>query len=368
MNPLKELHKFGQSIWLDFVTRRFIQEGGLKNLVENDGLTGVTSNPTIFQKAITGSADYDKAIETLIGKGLQAPEIFEELAVDDIQQACDVLMPVFKNAKGADGFVSLEVNPLLARDAQATLAEARRLFSKVARPNLMIKIPAALESLPAIEGALADGINVNVTLIFSLKRYSEVIEAWLKGLERAAASGRDLSSINSVASFFISRVDSMIDPILEKKGQESLMGLAAVANAKLAYKIFQEAVAGPRFAALAKKGARVQRPLWASTSTKNPRYRDVLYVEELIGQDTVNTLPPQTIDAFRDHGKSRLSIVENVGKAEEALVLLKKAGIDMDEVTRRLEEEGVKSFTDSYESLLQSIGAKRPALKSGVRG
>ncbi len=362
MNPLLQLQPLGQSVWLDNITRRFIAEGGLAKLIQQDGLRGVTSNPTIFQKAITGSTDYDAVIAEGLKKSQKGPAIFETLAVADIQQACDAFKDVYAQTQGLDGYVSLEVNPHLARNTQGTLQEARDLWKRVNRPNLMIKIPAAVESLPAVTQALAEGINVNVTLIFALDRYQQVIDAWLAGLEKAAASGKSLGSIASVASFFISRVDSLVDGLLEKQSNKTLQGKAAIANACLAYQIFEKATASARYQALKAKGAAVQRPLWASTSTKNPAYRDVLYVEELIGPNTVNTLPPATIDAFRDHGVPKKSLPGNTAQSQAVLADLEKLGIRMADVTRQLEDEGLKLFTDSYDALIQSIEAKRKTL------
>ena len=362
MNPLLELAQAGQSVWLDFITRRFVEEGKLARLVDNDGLGGVTSNPTIFQKAITGGAEYDEATLRLIKDGKDAHAIYEALAVADIQTACDALLLVYEKTQGADGFVSLEVNPRLARDSEGTSREAVDLSRRVARKNLMIKIPATREGLPAIERTLAEGISVNVTLIFSLERYREVIDAWAAGMKGAAKAGKDLSTIGSVASFFVSRVDAMIDPLVEKLGKPELAGKAAIANAQLAYDLFLRSRQGPAFRELFGKGARPQRPLWASTSTKNPKYRDVLYVEELIGKDTVNTVPPQTLDAFRDHGKARDALPGTAQAATDVMQQLERAGVDMVQVTKRLEEEGVAAFVDSYEQLLASIEAKRKTL------
>ncbi len=372
MNPLKELERQGQAVWLDFITRSLLKDGSLEKMIENDGLRGVTSNPTIFQKAIQGSTDYDASIGELSRKGLSAPQVFEALAVEDIQGACDRFTGVFRKTGGTDGFVSLEVNPHLAMDAKGTLEEARHLWKAVSRPNLMIKIPATLAGLPAITGALAEGLNVNVTLIFSLERYQAVLDAWQAGLEAAAKAGRDLGKIHSVASFFISRLDSLLDGEIEAKLKstsaadrpllEGLLGKAAIANARAAYRLFQETIQAPRYKELSRKGAKVQRPLWASTSTKNPRYRDVIYVEELIDRDTVNTLPPATIDAFRDHGKVRASLME--GNPKEVLAALEKAGFSLKDATRKLELDGVKSFSDSYDSLLKTISDKRQALVS----
>lgn len=370
MNPLQELAQNGQSVWLDFITRRFIEEGGLARLVDHDDLRGVTSNPTIFQKAIAGSADYDREVEGLLKDGKDAHAIYEALAVRDIQRACDALAKVYETTKGADGFVSLEVNPHLALDPEGTCREAIDLHRRVGRPNLMIKIPATREGLPAVERTLAEGISVNVTLIFSLERYRQVLEVWAAGIQKAAKAGKDVSRISSVASFFVSRVDSLVDVMLEENAKkqparrkefEGLMGKAAIANAHLAYDLFRRTWGEPAFRRLV-GNARPQRPLWASTSTKNPKYRDVLYVEELIGKDTVNTLPPQTLDAFRDHGKARDALGEGVGPATDAMQALERAGIDMVEVTGRLEADGVKAFVDSYDQLLASIAKKRQSL------
>jgi transaldolase len=372
MNPLIQLHQAGQSIWLDFITRRFMAEGKLKQLIDQDGVSGVTSNPTIFQKALGGN-EYDSAIQDLIKQEKPTAEIFTEVAIADIQQACDLFRPTFDKTSGADGFVSLEVNPHLASDTEGTLKEARDLFRRVSRPNVMIKIPGTEACLPAIEQSLGEGININITLIFSLERYRQVMDAWLGGLERLAKSGKPLNQVASVASFFVSRVDSLIDGLLDKKAAqadaahkphlENLKGKAAIANATLAYQMFLKTTLGARFKALAAKGARVQRPLWASTSTKNPKYRDVIYVEELIGPDTVNTLPPATIDAFRDHGKVRVSLMENPAASTQALAELAKAGIDMKQVTQQLETDGLRLFAESYDSLIKSLEEKRQALK-----
>lgn len=362
MNPLQDLARKGQSVWLDFITRQLLSEGGLARLVADDGLRGVTSNPTIFQKAIAGGREYDSAMEALLRDGKDAHAIYEALAVEDIRAACDVLAPVYESSKAADGYVSLEVNPHLARDPEKTFREAADLRKRVGKPNLMIKIPATRECLPAFEKALADGISVNVTLIFSLERYGEVVKAWVKGMTAAAKAGHDLSKIASVASFFVSRVDTLADSLLEEKKLPELCGKAAVANAQLAYDLFLRAQKERDFKALLAKGARPQRPLWASTSTKNPKYRDVLYIEELIGKDTVNTVPPQTLDAFRDHGKVRVALTGDPGPATDVMQALERAGVDMVKVTHRLEEEGVKSFVDSYDQLLASIEKKRQAL------
>jgi len=368
--PMQELHQCGQSVWLDFITRQFMADGKLTALIANDGISGVTSNPTIFQKAITGGKEYDVTISRLLHAGKNSGQIFDALAIEDIQKACDLFRPVYDRTKGADGFVSLEVNPHLARDTPQTLSEARRLFRAVGRPNVMIKIPGTREGLPAIEQTLGEGININVTLIFALERYQEVMNAWLAGLERLDKSGKPLSSVASVASFFVSRVDSLVDGVLEKQkpaAYEALLGKAAIANARLAYAMFLKTKDTPRFRALAAKGARVQRPLWASTSTKNPKYRDVIYVEELVGPETVNTLPLATVEAVRDHAKVRVALPGDVSAAEKAIQDLAKAGIAMDQVTRQLEEDGLKLFSASYDDLIKSLDQKKDTLKVTAR-
>ncbi len=365
-NSFIDLKKQGQSVWLDFITRQFIQDGKLDKLIREDGLTGVTSNPTIFQKAFTGGKEYDEAIASLTRQGQSAAQIFDVLAIEDIQKACDAFKPVYEKTQGADGFVSLEVNPHLARDTQGTLAEARRLFRAVDRANVMIKIPGTKEGLPAIEQALGEGININVTLIFSLERYRHVMDAWLRGLETLAKTRKSLDAVASVASFFVSRVDSLIDGRLEKMKRPDLMGKAAISNARLAYIMYLTVRNSDRFKALEELGAKPQRPLWASTSTKNPKYRDVLYVEELIGAETVNTLPLATIDAFRDHGSVRPALPGSAAEAHETIAHLEKAGISMKAVTDQLETEGLKLFADSFDDLMKSLEQKRDALKVGA--
>ncbi len=371
MNRLQDIHKAGQSLWLDFITRKFMADGKLAKLIADDGLTGVTSNPTIFQKAFSGGQEYDEAISRLLREGKNSAQIFDALSIEDIQRACDQFRAVYDRTQGADGFVSLEVNPHLARDTKGTLEEVRRLFGAVHRPNVMIKIPGTKEGLPAVEQALGEGININITLIFSLERYQEVMDAWLAGLERLAAKAeKRLSSVSSVASFFVSRVDTLVDGLLEKQkpaGYESLMGKAAIANARLAYGMFMKMKGSRRYQALAAQGARVQRPLWASTSTKNPKYRDVIYVEELIGAETVNTLPLATIDAARDHAQVRSALPGDTAAAQKVIKDLAKAGISMDHVTLKLEEDGLKLFADSYDDLIKSLEQKREALKAGAR-
>jgi transaldolase len=362
-NPLVVLGELGQSPWYDFITRDLVSGGELDRLISEDGLLGMTSNPTIFQKAVGSSSLYDQDIRNLTGLGMQPREIFESLAVTDVQAACDAFLPVYQRTDGSDGLVSLEVDPTLARDTAGTITEARRLWGAVNRPNAMIKIPGTVEGLPAITRCLADGINVNVTLLFSVTRYEEVIEAFLRGLEERVARGQPVNRIASVASFFVSRLDAKIDPVLDARGGlDRLRGTAAIANACAAYAAFERSTASPRWRALADRGARVQRPLWASTSTKDPRYPDVYYVEALIAAHTVNTLPPATFDAYKDHGNPVVRIREGVTAAPAQLAALGEAGIDLDEVTRTLEVEGVASFAKSYSELLAVIELKAGAL------
>lgn len=365
-NPLRDLHRFGVSVWYDFVSRSLIGSGELKRLIDEDGVRGVTSNPTIFEKAIGGSSDYDDAIRA--GKpGATPTELFETLAIADIQAACDLFRPLYEETKAGDGFVSLEVAPSLALDATGTVAEGLRLWDAVHRPNLMIKVPGTIEGLKAFEDLTAEGVSVNVTLLFSLDRYAAVAESFLKGLERRAAAGKDLSKVASVASFFVSRVDSAIDAILEKRSEpeaKALMGKAAIANAKLAYQHGKKVFSSARFNALKSKGALAQRLLWASTGTKNPSYRDTLYVEELIGPDTVNTMPPATVDAYRSHGAGRFSIEENVAEATAQWNALPKYGVDREAIMVKLEEEGLSSFSKSFETLMGKLTAKRALLEA----
>jgi transaldolase len=371
-NPLLELQSFGQSVWLDNISRGMLDTGQLEKLIEDDGLRGVTSNPTIFEKAINGSPDYDAEIMRLAQSQRSVDAIYEALVIGDIQRAADLFRPVFRKTEGLDGYVSLEVSPKLAGNTAGTLAEARRLWTLVDRPNVMIKVPATREGIPAIEQLISEGININVTLMFSLEHYVRVAEAYLRGLETRARLGQPLA-IGSVASFFVSRVDTLVDKLLEEKLAQaktapehaemgSLLGETAIANSRLVYQKFKEIFARPGFLALKAKGARVQRALWASTSTKNPKYRDVLYVEELIGPDTVDTMPPATVDAFRDHGKGRLSLEEDLAGARELFTRLAKVGIDMETVTEKLQVDGVKLFADSFDTLMQALAAKRQAL------
>jgi transaldolase len=360
--PLQELADHGQSVWIDYLSRRFVQDGELAGLVEQ-GVVGVTSNPTIFQGAIAEGDAYDEQIREIVAGGETEPkEIFIALAKDDIQAACDVLRPVFDEGEGKDGYVSLEVDPNLAHDTRGTTEEAKRLHALIDKPNLFIKIPATQEGLPAIEDTIAAGIPVNVTLIFSLERHRAVAEAYIRGLQRLAESGGDLSTVASVASFFVSRVDTEADKRLEEAGHKELQGKLAIANAKLAYQTYKEVFSGDAWAALEAKGASKQRCLWASTSTKNPEYRDVIYVEELVGPDTVNTMPRATVEAVNDHGEIRASLEEDVDGAHKLLDDLKAAGIDYDDVVDTLEREGVEKFADSFKKLFADIESKRDQL------
>jgi transaldolase/glucose-6-phosphate isomerase len=367
INPLKALLTYGQSPWMDYIRRDLLTSGQLKKYIDNDGLRGMTSNPAIFEKAITGSNLYDDVLNSPEAKKLDANGVFEKIAIRDVQDACDIFKPVYADSKRRDGYVSLEVSPFLGFDTKASLSEARRLWKAVDRPNVMIKIPGTPEGLPAIRQALEDGININITLLFAQSAYEQVAEAFLAALEARAAKGQDISHIASVASFFVSRIDSLVDGKIDEKikagadsGQtallESVRGKVAIANARLTYKKYQELFGGARWKALASKGAQTQRLLWASTSTKNPKYRDVIYVEELIGADTVDTIPPATFDAFRDHGKLRHSLTENVDGAARTMADLAKAGISMKEVTHKLLTDGVKLFADAFTTLLAATG------------
>jgi transaldolase/glucose-6-phosphate isomerase len=361
MTKLHELNDLGQSIWFDNISRALLDSGELQELVES-GVTGVTSNPSIFEKAIAGSADYDEAMGELVTQGLDEIEIYETLALADIQRAADTLRPVYDRTAGADGYVSLEVNPALAHDTKASIADARRLFAALDRPNVMIKIPATPAGLPAIETLIGEGININVTLMFSLAHYDAVAEAYLRGLEKLAAAGGDLSGVASVASFFVSRVDTAVDQALEKIGNSDLLGKIAIANAKAAYARFLETFSGARWERLAAKGARVQRPLWASTSTKNPDYPDTMYVDDLIGPDTVNTMPPHTLSIFMERGTVAPTLEADMALAQTQLNQLAGLGIDLDAITQRVQDEGVEAFAESFDSLLNSVAAKRKKL------
>jgi transaldolase/glucose-6-phosphate isomerase len=374
MNPVKALEKHGQSVWLDFLARGFVAKGELKKLIDTDGVKGVTSNPSIFEKAIGSSDEYDGAIEKALEKGDRTvAELFEHLAVEDIQNAADVLRPVYDHLGGTDGFVSLEVSPYLAMDTKATISEAERLWQHVRRKNLMVKVPATAEGLPAIQHLIGEGISINITLLFSQEVYVQVAEAYLAGLEKYVAGGGDPSHVASVASFFVSRIDSAVDKELdekiarandptEKERLAALKGKVAVANAKLAYQKYKRLFSGARWERLAAKGARPQRLLWASTGTKNKNYSDVLYVEELIGANTVNTMPPATLDAFRDHGRPRDSLEENIEDAKRVLTELEKSGISLDAITAELVKDGVKLFADAADKLYGAVAQKRAAV------
>lgn len=364
MNSLEQLHAMGQSLWYDNIQRSLLENGALAAMISHGDIRGVTSNPAIFHNAIAKTHEYDSDLSRLAHSGLDASGIFYQLAIQDIQGAADLFQPLYRSTGGGDGYVSLEVNPYLAHDTDGTVEEALRLWKAVDRPNLMIKIPATPEGLPAITRAIAAGLNVNVTLIFAIERYAEVIDAYLKGLEQRAASGQALGGIASVASFFVSRVDTKVDgrlaEFIQSDGKQAavaadLVGKAAIANARLAYELFEQMFDSERFAVLKKHGANLQRPLWASTSTKNAAYRDVIYVEELIGAETVNTAPPQTIEAFRDHGRVRLSLTEDLPGQHQVVDQLESLGISLQQVTRQLESEGVKSFADAFTAMLATI-------------
>ena len=369
-HPLLQLQSLGQSPWHDNIRRGLLVNGDLKRMVKDGDITGLTSNPTIFEQAIANSNDYDEAIHELALKGKNAEEIFDVLSIDDIRDAADVFAPVYKRTKGLDGYVSIEVSPKHARNTEKTIIEAKRLWKTVNRPNLMNKIPATKEGLPAIEECISQGINVNVTLIFSLERYYDVTVAHINGLAKRAAKKKRVDNIASVASFFVSRLDTLIDGMFDKKiaadpmmkkSLEPLMGKAAIANAKLAYKIFQERYEGKAFAELAASGAQAQRVLWASTSTKNPKYVNTIYVDNLIGPHTVNTMPPATIKAFKDHGKAEITLTKDVQGAGDLMDQLAEASINMTEVTQKLEDDGVAAFFKSFDSLLKVIEVRRQA-------
>ena len=366
-NPLRALLELGQSVWLDYIRRDLITSGKLKRLIEEDGLRGMTSNPAIFEKAIAESSDYDGILKELASRPeLDATARFEQIAVRDIQDAADLLRPVYESSGFRDGFVSLEVSPYLAHKTRETIAEARRLWKAVQRDNVMIKVPGTAEGLPAIRQLIGEGININITLLFAQEVYEKVAEAYLDGLEDLQTRGGNLKKMASVASFFISRIDTLVDSLLNDRlqrttdpGQQallkSLLGKVAIANGKLTYQRYRRIFSGPRWEPLAGKGAHTQRVLWASTSTKNPNYRDVMYVEELIGPDTVDTIPPATLEAFRDHGQVRESLTEDIPGAQKTMEDLAKAGLSMKEVTAKLTEDGVKLFADAFDKLLAAV-------------
>jgi len=370
-NPLLELEAFGQSIWMDFIRQGMTSSGELQQLIEQDGVSGVTSNPSIFEKAIAESHDYDEAIRSLTLKGMASEEIYQSLTVEDIQNVADLLRPTYNRTDGQDGFVSLEVSPGLAHDTIGTIEEARRLWSLVDRPNSMIKVPATLDGLPAIQQLIGEGINVNITLLFGLPRYRQVADAYITGLETLATKGRDLKRVASVASFFLSRIDVLLDPVLEKKmlagGPQAdiaarLPGQAAIASAKAAYQIYKEIFGSDRFRKLANKGARTQRLLWASTGTKNPAYSDTKYIEPLIGSDTINTLPIEALNAYRDHGHPERSLDQNISDAHRILSDLPLLGFDLDAVTQQLEQEGVEKFSAAFNRLMDSLKEKQAVI------
>jgi transaldolase len=369
-NPLLVLEALGQSVWLDNLSRKILDNDELKQLILQDGLGGLTSNPSTFEKAITEGNDYDKAIRLLAQKNVTVDEIYRALTVEDIQRAADLFRPVFDRLDGADGFVSLEVSPQLAHDTAGTITEARQLWAAVNRPNLFIKVPATREGLPAIQQLISERINVNITLLFGLPRYREVAEAYLLGMEKLATQRKPLARVSSVASFFLSRIDVLVDPMLQKIQQEGgpngkvaagLYGQVAIASAKVAYQIYKEIFGAERFLKLAHLGARTQRVLWASTGTKNPEYSDVKYVEALIGRETINTLPPETLQAFRDHGKPVRKLEEDVPQAYQVLENLKRIGIDLDAVTQQLEDEGVTKFSKAFKQLSTALHEERSA-------
>ncbi|HET7263439.1 MAG TPA: transaldolase [bacterium] len=376
-DPIRALLDAGQSVWLDFMHRGILKSGELRRLVET-GIRGVTSNPTIFEKAITGSHDYDEQISKLAAEGKSTTEIYEAVVVDDIRGAADTLRPVFDATGGADGFVSIEVSPLLAHDTPGTIQEVRRWNSLITRPNVMVKIPGTPEGYPAIEEMIAEGRHINITLLFSIEAYRRVQEAYLRGLERRVAAGEPVHQVASVASFFVSRIDTEADKRLEARAAaappeqaetlRALRGKVAVANAKLAYRLYQQTFTGARWQALAGRGARVQRPLWASTSTKNPAYPDLLYVETLVGRDTINTLPPQTIEALRDHGRVVPdAVTRGVDEADRVFAKLREVGLSIDAVTQAVLDAGVQSFADSFNQLTKAIASRSQDVKAGGR-
>ena len=376
-NPLTQLAPLGQSVWLDLIRRNMLTPGGeMQKLIEQDGVRGVTSNPAIFEKAINGSADYDDEIRSLGKQGKDAVAIYEALAIEDVGRAADFFRPLYDSTKGADGFVSLEVSPKLAQDTDGTLAEARRLWKALNRPNMMIKIPGTRAGLGAIRKALTEGININITLLFGVDRYEAVLEAYVAALEDRAKAGQPVDRLGSVASFFLSRIDTLLDPQIDKVSQaggskgdiaRGLPGTIAVANAKVAYQKYEAVIGTERWKKLAALGARPQRLLWASTSTKNPKYSDTMYVEPLIGADTVNTMPMETVDAYRDHGKPASRIREGTADAARKLAQLGEIGISLGAATQQLEDEGVKKFIDPFEKLLASIEAKRKAVLASAK-
>jgi transaldolase len=376
-NPLLQLKEYGQSVWYDNIDRAQLVSGQFKRLLDEDGVVGVTANPTIFQKSVSHGDVYDEQMTQLIKEGKSTNEIYEALVIQDICTVADMLRPIYDTTYGQDGYVSLEVSPDLAHDTEATLSEVRRFWKLVNRPNLLIKIPGTPEGVPAIRQALTEGININITLIFSIETYRQVVDAYLSALEDRNAEGKDISHIASVASFFVSRVDTLVDKVLEDKIKatsdsaeqqklKALEGKAAIANARLVYQEFKQIFNTPRFETLKQNGAHLQRPLWASTSTKNPAYRDVLYAEELIGPNTVDTMPLETIENFRDHGRVSLTIENNIPQAKAELAALEEVGIHYDQVTQQLQDEGVQKFADSFHELFKGIESKKQAIQQRI--
>jgi transaldolase len=373
-NPLLQLQALGQSVWLDDIDRGQLRSGLFERLIDEDGLSGATGNPTIFEHSITHDSTYDEQMRLLVAQGKSAQEIYEKLAITDVQTVSDLLRPLYDRTNGQDGFVSIEVSPYLAHETQATLAEVRRFWQTIDRPNLMVKIPSTRAGVPAIRQALSEGVNINITLIFSIQNYRQVVEAYLDALEERLARGENISHTASVASFFVSRVDVLVDKLLEDKLKatsdsteqqklQALQGKIAISNARLVYQEFKRLFEGPRFERLRQQGARVQRPLWASTSTKNPAYRDVLYAEELIGPNTVDTMTLQTIESFHDHGRVRLSLEENIPQAKVELSTLAEVGLSYDQITQQLQDEGVQKFADSFDKLFTCIESKRKSFQ-----
>ena len=374
-NRLQQLHDVGQSIWLDSIDRRMLHDGELDRRIRDDALTGMTSNPTIFEKALSSSTAYDEQITDAEDQGLTSWQLFELLETTDVRDACDRFAGVYSSTRGADGFVSIEISPGVSHDADAAVEEARRLWKTVDRPNVMVKVPGTVEGAVAVRRLIGEGVNVNITLLFAIQAHERVIEAYMAGLEDRVKAGQPIDGLASVASFFVSRVDTEVDKRLdaliakaspaEKERLKMLKGRAAIANAKLAYRLFRQKFAGPRWEALAKQGARVQRPLWASTSTKNPEYRDVMYVEELIGSDTVDTMPPATVEAFRDHGAVDRTVDKKVAAAEGLLKEIEAVGIPMKDVTEKLLVDGIASFQKSFDELIAGLEAKVGSLAPG---
>lgn len=363
-NPLIQLEKTGQSVWLDFINRKLIISGELRQLIENDGLSGMTTNPAIFEKAISEVPEYAHDITIMLKNGKDAKSIYEELCLKDLQMVADELKPLYDRTKAANGYVSMEVDPHLANDTEATIKEARRLWASLKRPNVFIKVPATAEGLPAIQQLISEGINVNITLLFGLPRYRQVAEAYIAGLEEREARGGDLKSVASVASFFVSRIDSIIDPYEGKFSDSNdkqayfnsyVKGNVAISSAKLAYQIYKEMFGGERFRKLSIKGAMTQQLLWASTSTKNPAYSDIKYVEELIGRDTINTMTPATINAYRDHGNPKIRIEDGIEQAQKVMDKLQELGINIDKITQDLEDDGIQKFNEQFDKIILKL-------------